>query len=546
MASAPQRRAQRQQTPVEQSNPTGDRSESPSSKSIDSSTLFLNNPSSIRTDPNSEPSSQSPNQQVESTEPRKCWICFSDETEDTTQNKDTWKTPCPCALTAHESCLLDWIADIEAPQGSNSASQHKELKCPQCKADIHLARPRSLVVDLVGRAEKFTGRLLLPTVLGGVSYTLMIACSHHGAFAIRQIFGQDDADAILAPSPYESAVEQSLHTYVPFIARPFFRGWRGWRVEFGLPLIPAALIASRTRLADAALPLLPIMFFATHPEQNSQIRANLWPPSAGLTLVVLPYVRGIYKECMERVWGEREKAWMKEIHPRLGGEERTDGENGDHGDGNDDEEGDLVQLEIEIQEDVADEEADGERAATPPPDVARDPAPPLEQPPTDGQEDRPAQGDNAQAGEEQNENADNPQGQQAREGQQDQPGQGQGQGQQNNEQHLHHRVDLNLLTYAKDFAETTVGALLFPTVSGMMGEALRYALPPAWTVARTRLGRPVPSGLLQTQWGRSIVGGCLFVVMKDAVRIYCKWKMAQSYRQRRVLNFDKTKGHVVE
>ena len=46
---------------------------------------------------------------------------------------------------------------------------------------------------------------------------------------------------------------------------------------------------------------------------------------------------------------------------------------------------------------------------------------------------------------------------------------------------------------------------------------------------------------MQEKWGRSLVGGCLFVVLKDAVMLYVRWKMAQMHRGRRVLDFDRKK-----
>ena len=435
---------------------------------------------------------------------------------------------------------------MEAPKGGRSTSPQKEIKCPQCKADIHLARPRSYIVDAVSQVEKLGGQLLLPTVVMGSFYAVAIASSHHGAHSIRMIFGEADADAILAPSPYQSLVEIQLQRYVPWFARHYFRNWRGWRVEMGLPLIPATLIASRTHLLDTLLPIMPIAFFATQPETTTELTNPLWPPSAALTFVVLPYIRSIYLEGMERVWGEREKQWSKEIHPRLGGEERNEEGEGDDDELGDEEDGDMVQLQIEIEEEVEgeddedeDEDEEDAAAAPAPPNVAPAEVRGEEQPPGDGQRGDQAERPEVAGQEARNNNGDEEQA----------PGAQQAAGgQQNNEHqhHHHHRVDISLLTYATSFAETTVGALFLPLVSAAMGEAVRYALPTAWTVSRKSWGRATPSGLLQTRWGRSIVGGCMFVVMKDAVRIYCKYKMAQSYRHRRVMNYDKSLGRVVE
>ena len=417
---------------------------------------------------------------------------------------------------------------MEAPESGRATSSRKEIKCPQCKADIQLSRPRSLVLDLVGAVEKLGGHLLLPSVVVGSVYTIMLVSSHHGAHTIRMIFGPRDADAILADSPYQSLLEAKLQEYIPFLARPFFRHWRGWRVEFGLPLIPLALIASRTHLADSIMPLLPIAFFAAHPEQTQELAQGFWPPSAAMSLVVLPYARGLYEEYMERVWGEREREWMKEVKPRLGGEERSEDNGGENVNGVNGH-GDMMQLQIDIEEEVEGlEQADDE--AGQPPNIEQARAPPLNETPVDGEAQGERQGGEGVAG--------------AAEAAHEQQGQRQ-QG-QDQHQHQHRRVDISIITTAARIAEVTVGALVFPTISAAVGEALRITLPAAWTVPRTSWGRPMPSGILQTRWGRSIVGGCLFVVMKDAVRIYCRWRMAQSFRNRRVLDFDRKKGRAVD
>lgn len=77
-----------------------------------------------------------------------------------------------------------------------------------------------------------------------------------------------------------------------------------------------------------------------------------------------------------------------------------------------------------------------------------------------------------------------------------------------------------------------MGAVLFPAISGLMGDALKYVLPSMWL--RARSGKP---GLLQHKWARSVVGGCLFVVLKDVVVLYCKWKKARDFGKKKVIDF---------
>lgn len=80
------------------------------------------------------------------------------------------------------------------------------------------------------------------------------------------------------------------------------------------------------------------------------------------------------------------------------------------------------------------------------------------------------------------------------------------------------------------------GALMWPTVSYGAGSLLRLALPSSW-VTKPASG-PV-TGILQERWGRSLVGGCLFVVLKDAFFLYVKWRTTINRPYRRVRNIDR-------
>ena len=136
-----------------------------SATSEDSTTVLLSHPSSSEPSPKPKPQATQQErpklQKAESSkEPRKCWICFADETEDTATTSE-WRSPCPCSLKAHESCLLDFVADLEAPQNRKSTGDPK-IECPQCKAKITIARPRSLVVEGVRAVQRATARFIIP------------------------------------------------------------------------------------------------------------------------------------------------------------------------------------------------------------------------------------------------------------------------------------------------------------------------------------------------------------------------------------------------
>jgi hypothetical protein len=96
-----------------------------------------------------------------------------------------------------------------------------------------------------------------------------------------------------------------------------------------------------------------------------------------------------------------------------------------------------------------------------------------------------------------------------------------------------------------NISNAIVSALILPGISFAMGEALRLVLPKTWTATPAygswtrHVGRP---GLLQQQWGRSLVGGCLYVVMKDMVRLYAKHRKVAAIDNRRVKNVDRRRG----
>ena len=404
-----------------------------------------------------------------SSEPRKCWICFSDETEDT-PTSSVWRSPCPCALTAHEACLLDWVADLEAPNGQHRTGRSKKIECPQCKSKITIARPHSYIVQGVNAVEQIGGKLVLPGIIVTLLGSIITGCWVHGVTSVYLIFGSEDANTLLGVDT----------------------GNVSTRWGIGAPFIPIVLILSRTTIADNLLPILPFLVFATQFPDMRPSRKQLWPPSAAMTLATLPYIRGAYNEMYKRLFAEREKRWIKEVQPRSGeaGNDTGDGHEHNAGaNGNLDvaDVGFNLNLEVEIFEEHID--------------------------------------------------VPNNEDQQ----QQEQPGQGNPGPDQPAAQPAQPQRANNLIVSTSRVADTILGALLFPTVSAAMGAILKTTLPTSWTAG------PVDrKGLLQSRWGRSIVGGCLFLVFKDTLLLYSRYRLAQDHRKRRVLNYDgkKGKGHV--
>ncbi|KAI1505239.1 hypothetical protein F5X99DRAFT_275621 [Biscogniauxia marginata] len=80
------------------------------------------------------------------------------------------------------------------------------------------------------------------------------------------------------------------------------------------------------------------------------------------------------------------------------------------------------------------------------------------------------------------------------------------------------------------------GALLWPGVCYGAGEILRALLPARFV---TRPASGPNTGLLQERWGRSLVGGCLFVVLKDMFFLYVKYRKTMNRPYRKIKNSDR-------
>lgn len=93
----------------------------------------------------------------------------------------------------------------------------------------------------------------------------------------------------------------------------------------------------------------------------------------------------------------------------------------------------------------------------------------------------------------------------------------------------------NILPHVTHVTGTTImTSILFPALSATIGNILMYTLPLSWTLPARVTGS---RGLLKEKWGRSLVGGCLLVVLKDMVLLYCKWKKAKDFGKREVLDY---------
>jgi len=540
------------------------RASSFSEQSVDSQTLLLNSPptqsatSAFEEQKETPTQHARPQQEEDDDDPRRCWICFNDETEDD-ETTSEWRSPCACSLVAHETCLLDWIADMEAPtSGRRAGTTAGKVLCPQCKGEIIIQRPKSYVVEAVRGMERLVGSLRLPGFALVTGTALYSTLTLSGTATIYQIFGTEDALQILGPL-YETpnaAVNSVVVQCLDHLRQH-------WRLDLGLPLIPAVLVASRTTFADSFLPFLPLIFFVSSGQPGDEMMQLQWPPSAAFTFATLPYLRGFYNAYYDRFWLPREQKWLKEIQPRQGEDSSADAQVHDEGPafGNAADDEVIQEVEIELDFDIFGGWGDGEEANNhdvhdhAPEPIAPGAAGPIDAPPQDEDEEDTDTEDDApeliaaplQA---------NPVPAPVPAPAPNIPVQPAA------PRPRRVRRERAATFSTTSLADTILGALIFPTIAAAMGELLRHTLPSDWVTppssspAVSWLGGWIknggkaggaggvgkPTGFLQTRWGRSIVGGCMFVGLKDAVMLYVRWKSAQNHRKRGIVNHDKKRG----
>ncbi|KAI4130354.1 MAG: hypothetical protein LQ338_001789 [Usnochroma carphineum] len=482
-------------------------SSSHSNHTEDSQTVILNTPS-----PEEAPSKAQgqPKRAIQrsqtassASEPRKCWICFADETEDNPTSTE-WRSPCPCALTAHEACLLDWVADKESPQQNGSGGPQK-IECPQCKAEIRIVRPRSRIVELHRSLQDTAGRLFWPGIILSLATSIGAGCIIHGAITVRLLLGERDAETLLG---IRNGRMPSSNTLLALLG------------------IPGLLMISSTTIADPLLPVLPVIYFASHkPTRNS---AFLWPPSAAMTLASLPYIRATYNALRRRLFREKEKQWARQIQPRGGEDAGNANNNGAQQQAPaDDGEGEGMNFELGVELEIIEEEEV-------PVELGHQ-QDPVDELPADqqGAEDIPQEqnqdGVQNQNPEQQGDHNQVPLGMQNHHPQ----------AARNQNPALpaeQHRV-VRLVPLVSAVVHSMMGALAFPAVAAGMGGLISLVLPYSWRVPPSYWDRRSP-GFLQSRFGRSVVGGCLFIFLKDTLSLYSKYRLAQNHLHRRVLDYD--------
>ncbi|KAF5543745.1 RING finger domain-containing protein [Fusarium napiforme] len=477
--------------------------------------------------------------------PRRCFICLTDE--DPSDPPGSWVDPCGCTLEAHQDCMLSWVTDCER--------SNKPLQCPVCKDRIQLEGlwdPIVAMTDAV--ANKFTRAspfMLLSSVTLGVQFSLQM----YGAFAMWAFSGRE------ALVDYVLGHEIWVHGEA---SRILMSG--GERLGNALVLTnvgPALLVGQLMPWFGNKIFLSTASLYGVYHVMHDDTFLT-WPPSPQLAMAVFPYVRSAYLN----LWREfvfpyevnlnRQIMGLPPVEPRRdqppANERQPEQRNGEGGvvgflngliealegddideDGQDDagaggqdadgEQGGGVVIELVIEEvDRDDQEGFDVRPAGQNEMAPQGPVDDVPAPRPTGEEvqgavdephnparvpEEPAQGVDAvpavvpDAG-----NGDQAARQNQHEAPQAPPARRPGLG-----------------TILSGVSNAIVSALILPGVSFAMGELLRLALPKQWTAASSfPRGSTMRPGLLQQQWGRSLVGGCLYVVLKDFLRLYTKYR----------------------
>ncbi|RCH97256.1 hypothetical protein CU097_006149 [Rhizopus azygosporus] len=235
-------------TSVHSNMTTSSNNSAHSNSSSDSSTILASRPL--------------PHTHMTAASERRCWICFGDNSD----SQGKWVKPCQCSLEAHQSCLLDWIAE------NQKASPTKTVRCPQCSAEYHLAQRNSITLALLTLMDSLV-RTSAPyiTVLG-VGCSILITCTTYGAYSIMVMFGQKEGERL--------------------IGNPNSWTWKTW---IGLPLIPITLISTKTRWGDFILPVAAASFIRAigYRPEGGWFRSSVSP--AALTFGVIPWICVFYR-----------------------------------------------------------------------------------------------------------------------------------------------------------------------------------------------------------------------------------------------------------
>ncbi|KAK4191935.1 hypothetical protein QBC35DRAFT_528542 [Podospora australis] len=480
-----------------------------------------------------------------------CFICLQNEVDTPDAN---WVNPCPCSLEAHEECMLQWIAETEV----SSNRPKSGLQCPACKAPITVEEPYDRVVAFRNALLRRYSRISPHALIMIVGTSSMVGAAGYG-WAMMGAFAGDDA---VYRWVFKFGHKHPVLPRVMALAAlgPGLVLVRALQPIASLITFPVGLLSVSWLLATEGLPqwppspswaiaILPCVQYTynrfymnyfgvferrlnralrgrpmdepeaqrqnNHPNGNANANAGgnnnanannneedegMWNSVVNLGRAVMGLFDDEVPEGEDAEGGGRIEEVVIELDLNLGGGNggNDDDDNNNIPDHNAEEGEDLVE---DIQQILAENEA--AVAGANPPAAPRPPfAAPAPPPPAAAQQPQQNQDRNHRR------NADDAQ-----------------------------PSGLSMITNG------IVTSLLLPVIASGVGEAIRLTAPKSWvtrpSLSRWGGGSSGPKGLLQERWGRSLVGGALFLVLRDAFALYAKYRRVQVKLNRKVKNVDK-------
>ncbi|ROW05353.1 hypothetical protein VSDG_00665 [Cytospora chrysosperma] len=485
---------------------------------------------------------------------RSCFICLQTPAE---TPKAVWVNACPCSLEAHEDCMLRWISEHER-------ESTKTLRCPACKGKIQTTEPKDRFVGIRDHLHKMYSHMTPAILLGIVTGCSIVAgSSYYGMLSMCVFAGPGPAMGWLGLG--RALADRRMHPAMPWYK--WKAGWefcfRFWLLNFIAPalMIQKALPAQMVDLLTLPASVLYGASLVLRDDMPS------WPPSPAWVLTLMPWISFSYNRIYYDFCGRYERRLNKALQGRGLPNEEMPAVAGNEGGqqanavaegpaaADDDDESYIAQaLRVgnAVLNLLGDEDNDQEVVAE------------FElqlQPGEDEQaviqelqdelndhgivvvEEEPAGDDRGQASESQSDSEQAGQDQAAA-GPPPPVRVGAQAGNHNNNQAAPANNDNQAQeepirerngtsTTLTELVNGVVTALTFPLVCWGAGEILRYTIPEQWVM------RPHPrvvTGLLQEQWGRSLIGGMVFVVARDMVNLYTKHRRVQIRKHRRVRN----------
>ncbi|OLN97086.1 Small glutamine-rich tetratricopeptide repeat-containing protein 2 [Colletotrichum chlorophyti] len=460
---------------------------------------------------------------------RRCFICLMDENESGASDS-AWVNPCPCTLEGHQDCMIEWVTDLER--------EGKEIRCPVCKATINIDEPWDPALALNNQVHKSFSKVSPGLILGGLGAGTCAGLAMYGNIALRVFVGPEAAFQFLFSERNGVPIENWAHIAI-------------------LPAIAPALVIGQS------FPVLGNVFFMPaaalygvfHMARDDNFLS--WPPSPQLAAACFPYVRAVYNNLYhefacsyERKW-ERRIAGLPEPAPMANNRRVDDnrvrrgrnnaGANGGAAERNGGIVGglldaaidmlDIPDVDVDIDVEIAEAEVEG-GAGMPHLDFVVEEVEEIEDGAAAGDDEVEIIAAVVEEQQQQHDDNNDDQNQQAAVQQPAQPAQAAPAPRQR-----------GLQASLRDITNALASTLLLPVFSAGVGELIRLALPRHWTTPTARFGRfPVRTGLLQEQWGRNLVGGCMYIVLRDAFRLYTKYRMAQNKPLRKVRNVDRRRN----